>query len=122
MQAVASLAPLFAHGLYSLLTLGRGERCVCECHSISAADDRILAILREQLARCGPEHLGRAEVVLWWPVALAGFALGLLARDLVVCLYRRGVELFASAANGEVGPELPGRLEGALAVTPSRRR
>ena len=80
-------------------------------------DERLLDILREQLARCGPENLGSGQPVVC--IFLAGLVLGLVTRELAAVFARRLRELGSVAGVREaVGAAV---RDGALAVTPSRR-
>jgi hypothetical protein len=81
MAAVAlAAAQLFSYSLSFWRTTS------CECHCSGEPSERVLALLGEQLARCGPENLARscppAAPAQWFPgvtVALLLFAAGFIA-------------------------------------------
>ncbi len=67
-------------------TLSFWRTTSCECHCSMEPSERVLALLGEQLARCGPENLARscppAVPAQWFPgvtVALLLFAAGFIA-------------------------------------------
>ena len=110
-----ALSAAIAHTVYTFWN--RRETCVCQCSSGAVADERILTILKEQLERCGPEHLSRVHPVsLLICLAVLFFSLGCLTRELVRLLRARRP---ASPVQEAEPPVVPER---ALAVTPSRRR
>ena len=45
----------------TVVALFAGRRSTCECVCNSHVDAQIVGILREQLTRCGPEHLSTAR-------------------------------------------------------------
>ena len=87
-------------------------RCECSC----GGDNRVLAILSEQLARCGPEHLSPAACDWTGSTVffafLAGAALGALVAAAAPLLLRRPpvpapAEAPVAAAVGDRSPPPP---------------
>jgi hypothetical protein len=97
----------------------------CECHCSSDPSASVLALLGEQLARCGPENLARvcpaAAAAPWYPgVAFAlllisvGFIAGAAAATLGI---QREVGSRCSVATLPVYPEVFDRTPLALSAT-----
>ena len=117
-------------------------RSVCECHCSGDPGEGVLALLGQQLARCGPEQLGRvcpAPPACDWlpPVAalvcafFAGLSLGIVGAASALQRLRRPPAAFGAAAASARGslsssPRSLGNIEGesprAGPLTPSAKR
>jgi len=86
------------------LIAGRRSSCECVCHN--QVDAQIVEILREQLSRCGPEHLGPSHLSGGGAVTFfTGVAFGILISGAVALL----VALFLTkrAATSDHTPDRP---------------
>ncbi|CAK0907225.1 unnamed protein product, partial [Prorocentrum cordatum] len=90
-------AAVGSQALGTWLGCSHSAACDCSCHFDASPDEALIALLKGQLDRCGPEHLhGHPTVVASCPpvgharleVVLA-LALGLCARDAVCFCLRR---------------------------------
>ena len=117
MQTFVQAAPAIYWSLASFLSARQPAPCLCECRTVHQTDERLLDILREQLARCGPENLGSGQPNVY--IFLGGLVVGLVSRELAAIFVRRLREL--GAASGASDAVVAAVRDGALAVTPSRR-
>ena len=118
-------------------------RPVCECYCRGDPSEGVLALLGQQLSRCGPEHLARAcpaaDEASWRPAVallcllfLAGFAAGLATAVVVRHYYPAWAAAVFGAQPPPVGvpllsltaasPQAPAPQERRGPLTPAAKR
>ena len=78
--------------------------CRCACHFEQSTDSSILEVLREQLQRCGPEHLTRAAAPKCPAVSCPDATLTIVAVALTVGLVSFGIGLVVGRALASRSP------------------